>query len=725
MLKIYDTLSRKVKPVNVTDNGKVKIYTCGPTVYRESHLGNLRSYLMADWIKRILINNGSTVSHIKNITDVGHMRQELLERGEDKIVAAAIKEGKTPKDISQYYTNIFFADELALNILPADHYPKATDHINEMLSLIESLLIKGYAYEVGGNIYYDVSKFPNYGILSGNTYSNLVKGLRTEEDENKLHPQDFTLWKSAEKGRTLKWPSKWGDGFPGWHIECSAMSFKYLGYEFDIHTGGVDNIFPHHEGEIAQSEAYTDKKVVDMWVHGAHLLSDGVKMSKSEGNSYTIHTLNELNIEPLAFRYLCATTKYRNRLNFSLNSIKSSQRALQRLRNRIRLLRNQDSNINTEPIDSDNQWLREFKSVTNNDLDLASGISLTWQLIKSGEPPMSKIRIIEQFDEVLGLNLVTKQINKTIESDIDSKIEKRSALKNSQAFQQADGHRKSINDLGYVVEDTPDGTKIRKKFYSETEVGKIKSISSSSELSQQPLNVNKYDATFCLASNDFTSDLIRCINSIIKFTKTISYQILVLNKISNPELHEFIKSIDQKINIRVINTDHGLGEGTSKNILLKSSEGSIIILLDTSIELTDDISHPISSILEDQSVGITGPFGLKTPDLHHFYDNSNGSGVEMDAIQSYCFAFRRKSLHDVGLMRETFRFYRHLDLDYSFQFKSKGYKIIEIPNLPLIRHSHRIWESLPDYQREKLSQTNYKKFLGKWQKHPELLEVNK
>tara|TARA_Y100000590_G_scaffold470737_1_gene669024 strand:+ start:1351 stop:3522 length:2172 start_codon:yes stop_codon:yes gene_type:complete len=722
MLRLYDTLTGTVKPVNTTENRDVKIYTCGPTVYRESHLGNLRSYLMADWIKRILINNGSTVIHVKNITDVGHMRQELLERGEDKVIAAAIKEGKTPKEISEYYTNIFFEDELALNILQADHYPKATDHINEMLSLIESLVYKGYAYEVEGNIYYDISKFPNYGALSGNIYSNLIKGSRTEVDKNKHHPQDFTLWKSAEKGRTLKWPSKWGDGFPGWHIECSAMSFKYLGDQFDIHTGGVDNIFPHHEGEIAQSESYTGGKVVDMWVHGAHLLSDGIKMSKSEGNSYTIQTLNELNIDPLAFRYLCATTKYRNRLNFSLNSIKSSQRALQRLKNRIRLIRNQEPN-NSETLNN-NSWLGEFNAKISNDLDLATGLSLTWKVIKSEIPSRYKLQLIKEFDKVLGLNLVPDQINQTIESNIYSKIEIRSNFKTSEEFNKADAHRQSIQDLGYVVEDTPEGTTIREQFYSETEFGKLESISSSSELSQYPLNTNKYDVTFCLAGSDFTSDLIRCINSIINFTQTTSYQILVLNKISNPELPKFIKSIDQKINIKAINTDHGLGEGTSKNILLKSSEGSIIILLDTSVELTTDISKPISTTLMDQSVGITGAFGLKTTDMHHFYDGANENVKEMDAIQSYCFAFRRKSIQTVGLMRETFRFYRHLDLDYSFQFKSKGYKIVETPNLSLIRHKHRIWESLPDYQRDKLSQTNYKKFLEKWQKHPELLEAN-
>ena len=323
---------------------------------------------------------------------------------------------------------------------------------------------------------------------------------------------------------------------------------------------------------------------------------------------------------------------------------------------------------------------------------------------------------------MLGLGLVTAQINTELESDIYSKIKTRSTFKKSKAFHEADNHRKSINALGYVVEDTPSGTKIRKKFYSETELGQIQSISSSSELPQKPLTENKYDVSFCLVGNDFTSDLIRCINSIINYTKTPSYQILILNKISNPQLPSFINT---NVNIKIITTDHGLGEGTSKNILLKSSEGSTIIILDTSVELTGDILNPISSMLKNESVGITGPFGLKTTDLHHFHDDSNGDGGEMDAIQSYCFAFRRKSLKKVGLMRETFRFYRHLDLDYSLQFKSKGYKVIEIPNLPIIRHEHRIWESLPHHQREKLSQTNYKKFLEKWQKHPQLLEANK
>jgi len=725
MLKLFDTLSKKVRAVNVLKTGDIKIYTCGPTVYRESHLGNLRSYLMADWIRRILENNGSTIHHVKNITDVGHMRQELLEQGEDKIVAAAIKEGKTPKEISQHYTDIFFADESALNILPAHDYPKATEHINEMLLLIESLVDQGYAYEVNRNVYYNVAKFTSYGNLSGNIYTNLIKGVRIEEDSNKQHPQDFTLWKYAEPGRTLKWPSKWGDGFPGWHIECSAMSFKYLGHKFDIHTGGVDNIFPHHEGEIAQSEAFTGEKVVDMWVHGQHLLSDGIKMSKSEGNSYTISTLKTLQIEPLAFRYLCATTKYRSKLNFSLNSIKSSQQALDKLRNRIRILGNHKSNDTNEAQCEQSRWVQEFNYAVNNDLDLSTGISLTWKLIKSNETPESKLRIIETFDKVLGLNLISNQYNPQVSPVIYSRIKKRVSLKKSKAFQEADNQRNAINVLGYVLEDNINGTDIRRKFYSETKNGLVQSISSSSELPQQSLSVDKYNVTFCLIANDFISDLKRCINSIVDFTKTNSYQILVLTKRAKPQLTESIKSIDTNINLEIINTDHVLGEGTSKNILIKSSQGSIVILLDTSIELTNDIVNPISSILHNESVGITGPFGLKTSDLHHFHDDSTLDGGEMDAIQSYCFAFRRKTVQNVGLMRETFRFYRHLDLDYSFQFKSNGYKIIEIPTLPIIRHEHRIWESLTNHQREKLSQNNYKKFLNKWRKHPELLEFNK
>ena len=266
MLKVYNTLSKRVDPVTPIESGRVKMYSCGPTVYRDAHIGNLRSYLMADWIRRALEVRGIEVDHVKNITDVGHMRQEVLERGEDKVIAEAIARGMTPQEIAKQYTERFLLDERKLNILRANHLPKATEHGGEMIAITERLVEQGQAYEVQGNVYFDVSEFGDYGSLSGNIQEDaLQQAVRIEADPLKRDPRDFALWKLGEPGRELVWDSPWGKGFPGWHIECSAMSIKYLGDRFDIHTGGVDNIFPHHEGEIAQSEGYTGQPVVDLW----------------------------------------------------------------------------------------------------------------------------------------------------------------------------------------------------------------------------------------------------------------------------------------------------------------------------------------------------------------------------------------------------------------------------------------------------------------------------
>ena len=308
------------------------MYSCGPTVYRYAHIGNLRTYLMADWLRRTLEALGYEVTHVKNITDVGHMRQEHLERGEDKVIAAALAEGKTPQQIAQFYTEAFLRDERRLNVLPAHHYPRASEHVPDMVALVERLLAAGYAYESQGNVYFDVSRFPDYGKLSGQVAHALEEGVRVEPDPLKRDQRDFTLWKAAEPGRLLKWPSPWGEGFPGWHIECSAMSIRYLGPRLDIHTGGVDNIFPHHEDEIAQSEAAYGAPFVRYWVHGQHLLVDGLKMAKSTGNVYTLDDLLRRGFEPLAFRYLCATVHYRTRMNFTWDSLRAAQRGLLRLR---------------------------------------------------------------------------------------------------------------------------------------------------------------------------------------------------------------------------------------------------------------------------------------------------------------------------------------------------------------------------------------------------------
>ena len=363
MLRLNNTLSKRIEEVRPIEAGVVKMYTCGPTVYRDAHIGNLRSYLMADWIRRALEMNDIDVQHIKNITDVGHMRQEVLEQGGDKVIAAARAEGKTPAQIAQFYTDRFLNDERKLNIIPAMKFPKATDHVPEMLKITERLVERGLAYEVHGNVYYEVAKFADYGKLSGNiAEAELLEAVRVEADPLKRDPRDFTLWKAAEPGRDLKWPSKWGEGFPGWHIECSAMSIKYLGPRIDIHTGGVDNIFPHHEGEIAQSEGYTGEQVVDIWTHGQHLLADGVKMAKSMGNSFILSDIEAQGIDPLAFRYLCLTAQYDRRLNFTFTSLKASQRALLRLRNMVwrwSML----ANGSATDADVVSQWQERFKAL--------------------------------------------------------------------------------------------------------------------------------------------------------------------------------------------------------------------------------------------------------------------------------------------------------------------------------------------------------------------------
>src|SRR3990172_9064703 len=328
----YNTLSRSRETFVPVERGRVTIYTCGPTVYRYAHIGNLRSYLMADWLRRLLEARGYSVRHVKNITDVGHMRQELLERGEDKVVAAALAEGKTPEQIAEFYTRAFLDDERKLNILRAHVFPRASDNVPEMVEFTRALMDKGYAYEAEGNVYFDVARFPGYGKLSGQRAEGLEEGVRVEADPLKRDQRDFALWKAAEPGRTLKWPSPWGEGFPGWHIECSAMAARYLGREIDFHTGGVDNIFPHHEDEIAQSEAAFGRRHVRCWLHGQHLLADGLKMAKSTGNTYHVADLENRGFDPLAFRYLCATARYRARLNFTFPSLRAAQKGLGRMR---------------------------------------------------------------------------------------------------------------------------------------------------------------------------------------------------------------------------------------------------------------------------------------------------------------------------------------------------------------------------------------------------------
>jgi cysteinyl-tRNA synthetase len=338
-LRLRDTLTRTVVPVEPIEAGRLRMYSCGPTVYRYAHVGNLRTFLLADLIRRAVLYHGIDVVHVQNITDVGHLRADDAGREVDPMLVAAGLEGRTSGEIADAYEAAFHADAALVNLLPAHEFPRATEHIPEMLALAERLEDLGHAYLTpAGNLYYEVATFPGYGALSGNTLDELRAGHRGELEPDKRDHPDFALWKAAGEGRELRWASRWGEGFPGWHLECSAMALKLLGDRFDIHTGGEDNVFPHHEDEIAQSAPIVGGPPANVWVHGAHLLMSGRKMSKSAGNFQRITELAEEGIDPLAFRYLCLTARYGRKLNFSDESIAGAASGLASLRAEVAAL---------------------------------------------------------------------------------------------------------------------------------------------------------------------------------------------------------------------------------------------------------------------------------------------------------------------------------------------------------------------------------------------------
>ncbi|HEX9696392.1 MAG TPA: cysteine--tRNA ligase, partial [Actinomycetota bacterium] len=322
-MRLYDTMARAVADIAPERSGALTMYSCGPTVYRYAHIGNLRTFLMADLICRAFRSAGTDVLQVQNITDVGHMTDELFDRGEDKMLVAAGIENKSPAEIADYYTAAFLEDVDAIGIERAAAYPKASDHIPQMIEIITRLIERGHAYEAGGTVYFDTESFPAYGRLSGNTLDQLQTGHRKEiGDTNKRHHADFVLWMNAGPQRLIRFPSPWGEGYPGWHIECSAMSMEHLGEQFDLHTGGEDNVFPHHEDEIAQSDGATGHQVVRHWVHGAHLLSEGRKMAKSAGNFYDLRDLAAMgHTEPLAVRLLFLQSRYRAQMNFTRDAL--------------------------------------------------------------------------------------------------------------------------------------------------------------------------------------------------------------------------------------------------------------------------------------------------------------------------------------------------------------------------------------------------------------------
>ncbi len=722
MFRIYNTLNKKVEEVTTLEPGVVRMYTCGPTVYRYAHIGNLRSYLMADWIRRILESRDYKVIHVKNITDVGHMRQEALETGGDKVIVAALAEGKTPQEIAQFYADSFHDDEKKLNILPAHHFPWATGHVKEMIAVIQRLFDKGYAYQAGENIYFDVSKFSEYGKLSGNIQEGLLEGVRAEVDPLKKDPRDFTLWKSAEPGRAMKWDSPWGEGFPGWHIECSAMSTKYMGEQLDIHTGGVDNIFPHHEDEIAQSEGAFGKPYVRYWVHGQHLLADGVKMAKSAGNEFILADLEARGIDPLAFRYLCLTVRYRHRMNFTFSALKSAVRALTSLRDRVWEWHNLPP-MSTIPQEAEG-WRRQFQETVDSDLDLPKALGLTWEMVRSPLPGQAKLSLLLEFDSIFGLGLDQVPGKYELPHEVEATLAERTTLREQTQYGKADQVRSHLFTEGYIIKDTPNETWIRPKTALESQEDRWKAVSSSKEVESYLDKSPNLDFSFVVIASNYLSDVQRCTESILKWADGYSAELIVVDNGSTDGTSEWLDGLAKRDpRTKVIYCDHVLGEGAAKNIGLKQSMGKHILLVDTSVEVMGDVLGPVEKWLRDESIGIVGPWGLRTDDILHFHDEVESG--EADAMQAYCIALRRDLCPGGGLMRETFRFYRNLDLDFSFQYKAQGYRIVADGTLPMVRHEHRQWAALGEVERDQLSFKNFKRFFKKWGDRSDLLVSNK
>jgi cysteinyl-tRNA synthetase len=460
-VRIYDTLTRKLEDVVPADDRHVRMYTCGPTVYRYTHIGNLRSFLLSDLLRRALEFEGHEVTQILNITDVGHMTDEASDSGRDRMELAVDDEGLAPAEIVDKYTSAFLEDSAKLGLQPAHGYPKATDHIPEMLELTERLIENGHAYEVDGTVYYDVQSFEGYGKLSGNTLDKLRAGHRQEIeiDPGKKFHADFALWKKAGPNRLMKWDSPWGEGFPGWHIECSAMSMKYLGERFDIHTGGVDLIFPHHEDEIAQSEGAVGHRVVSNWIHGGHLRLGELKMAKSKGNIVRISDLEEMGFDPLSFRYLTFQTRYRSEMDFSDEAMRGADQHVRRLRRRMAGWVPVAGTLSDAAKDLD----ARFRGAVADDLDMPRALVVVNEVASSDLPGGEKYALLSSWDAVLGLDLEREALQKWQPSEeIRSLVSERDEARAAKDYARSDEIRDRLQAMGLEVMDTAAGTKVRR-----------------------------------------------------------------------------------------------------------------------------------------------------------------------------------------------------------------------------------------------------------------------
>ncbi len=453
-VRLHNSLTRRADVLEPLEPGRVGIYTCGSTVYKYAHIGNLRTYLFGDLLHRTLEYLGYEVRYVKNVTDVGHMRDDTPEQ--DKMELAAETEGKSPAEIAQFYTDAWLEDEALLNILLADVMPKATDHIEEMISLTQTLLERGLAYEVDGTVYYDVGAFPDYGKLSGQRVEEMRAGHRVEVETDKRDLADFALWKAAGHHRLMKWPSPWGEGYPGWHIECSAMSLKHLGERFDIHTGGIALKFPHHEDEIAQSEGALGHEVVSIWMHGEFLTMDDAKMAKSTGNVLRVADLPAMGYEPLVFRYLALTAHYRSKLDFTADAMHAAASGLARLRRAVSSAPPEAVDLAAEPMAT---YRSRFADAIADDLGLPRALAVAHEVASASDLTDAQRRaLLLDFDRVLGLSLDAPMAEEApLPEGAAQLLERRAAARAARDFAASDALRDELAALGVEVRDTPEG----------------------------------------------------------------------------------------------------------------------------------------------------------------------------------------------------------------------------------------------------------------------------
>jgi cysteinyl-tRNA synthetase len=460
-LQFFNTMGRAVMPFVPLSKGKVGMYTCGPTVYNFAHIGNLRTYLFEDFLRRTLEYAGFHVTHVMNVTDVGHLTDDG-DAGEDKIIKSSRETGRSVWDIAQMYTEAFFRDIDRLNIKRPTIVCKATDHIPEMIDLVKRLQDRGYTYESGGNIYFSIDKFPDYGKLAQLDLKDLKAGARIEVDPHKRNPHDFVLWftRSKFEHQSMLWDSPWGKGYPGWHLECSAMSMKYLGEQFDIHCGGIDHIPVHHTNEIAQSEAATGKSPwVRYWLHGEFLVIDREKMSKSKGGFLTLERLIQEGFDPLDYRYFCLGGHYRSQLQFSFDALQAAQSARRSLRDRISQWNRADSRGQISRSPKANQYLSQFRQHLSNDLNTPQALADLWAVVK--DPDLTegeKFALVEEMDQVLGLRL-TERVEDKLDPELEALIRERELARKNRDFVRSDEIRSLLKSKGILLEDTPQGTR--------------------------------------------------------------------------------------------------------------------------------------------------------------------------------------------------------------------------------------------------------------------------